>query len=102
MRASGFAPVRKPFDLNATLAPLLTGAHSEYAPKVLSTDPWVVYFEKFMTEDEVAAIELNMFTNNAKNFMQSPAGTAGGKMHARHSETAFCTDKCDSHETVQS
>eukprot|EP00928_Gymnodinium_smaydae_P079929 TRINITY_DN63758_c0_g1_i1.p1 TRINITY_DN63758_c0_g1~~TRINITY_DN63758_c0_g1_i1.p1 ORF type:complete len:369 (-),score=94.67 TRINITY_DN63758_c0_g1_i1:289-1395(-) len=98
-RSSAFKPVRVPNDLNATFLPLLNeGAFAELSPKVLSTDPWVIYFETFMSEAEVSAIEAHMFKGD---FMPSPAGGGSAKHHARHSETAFCIGQCDEHATVQ-
>mmetsp|Transcript_98540 Transcript_98540/g.275243 ORF Transcript_98540/g.275243 Transcript_98540/m.275243 type:complete len:376 (-) Transcript_98540:167-1294(-) len=100
----GPAGVRKPGDLNATFEPILRGeAYQEYSPKVLSTDPWVVYFETLLSETEVQALEANMFDHeDQKNkFMKSAAGGGGGKHQGRNSETAFCIGRCDSDSSVQ-
>eukprot|EP00927_Polykrikos_kofoidii_P055694 TRINITY_DN49907_c0_g1_i1.p1 TRINITY_DN49907_c0_g1~~TRINITY_DN49907_c0_g1_i1.p1 ORF type:complete len:373 (+),score=51.18 TRINITY_DN49907_c0_g1_i1:125-1243(+) len=100
LRHEDDVPARKAFDLNATFLPILEGtAFSELGPQVLSTDPWVVFFDTFMSEEEVAAIETHMF---AQSFFPSPAGSGrSGHGHARHSETAFCTGECDQHAVVQ-
>jgi len=87
--------------LNDTLLPLLRGeAFAEYSPKVLSTDPWIVYFEHFLSEPEVASLEQHLFDAKEEEFASSSAGGAGTHS-ARYSETAFCTDSCDDHATVQ-
>eukprot|EP00929_Paragymnodinium_shiwhaense_P076606 TRINITY_DN39406_c0_g1_i1.p1 TRINITY_DN39406_c0_g1~~TRINITY_DN39406_c0_g1_i1.p1 ORF type:complete len:397 (-),score=66.82 TRINITY_DN39406_c0_g1_i1:132-1238(-) len=102
IRDKQWQPARKPGDLNATFLPILNGEKwAELSPKVMSTDPWVIYFEKFMTEEEVQALELNLF-GPKQQFMDSPAGGSNGNANmARHSETAFCTGDCDAHATVQ-
>lgn len=101
IRGREWQGARKPNDLNATFLPILNGeAFSELEPKVLSTDPWVIYFEKFMSEEEVQALENNLF-GEKQQFMDSPAGGSGHTGMARHSETAFCIGECDAHKTVQ-
>eukprot|EP00927_Polykrikos_kofoidii_P006871 TRINITY_DN12794_c1_g1_i1.p1 TRINITY_DN12794_c1_g1~~TRINITY_DN12794_c1_g1_i1.p1 ORF type:complete len:391 (+),score=53.32 TRINITY_DN12794_c1_g1_i1:62-1174(+) len=100
MRDEHEVPARKAFDLNNTFLPLLEGtAFAELEPRVLSTDPWIVYFDKFMDEEEVASVESHIF---AQSFQASPAGRGGNQFNHRHSETAFCADKCDEHPTLQS
>lgn len=96
-RPARYQPARVPGDLNTILGPLKSGAFSELSPEVMSTDPWVVYFHKFLAEDEVKALEDQLFS---RDFMKSAAGY-GGKNSARHSETAFCTPPCDEHPAVQ-
>lgn len=92
---------RQPFDLNTTFEPLVSGAaFAELSPKVLSTDPWIVYFENFMTEEEVVALEKHLFANKEEEFKTSAAGGTG-QHQARYSETAFCVNECDNHATLQ-
>eukprot|EP00931_Biecheleriopsis_adriatica_P090745 TRINITY_DN64681_c0_g1_i1.p1 TRINITY_DN64681_c0_g1~~TRINITY_DN64681_c0_g1_i1.p1 ORF type:complete len:380 (-),score=66.63 TRINITY_DN64681_c0_g1_i1:92-1198(-) len=100
MRPASQAPARRPGDLKQILGPLSAGeSFSELGPKVLSTDPLVVYFEQFLSEEEVAQLERHLF--DARDFAPSPAGGLDKKMAQRHSETAFCTGECDEHTVVQ-
>eukprot|EP00930_Biecheleria_cincta_P048716 TRINITY_DN33993_c0_g1_i1.p1 TRINITY_DN33993_c0_g1~~TRINITY_DN33993_c0_g1_i1.p1 ORF type:complete len:382 (-),score=63.87 TRINITY_DN33993_c0_g1_i1:141-1286(-) len=92
---------RQPNDLNSTFEPIRSGAaFAEFSPKVLSTDPWIVYFENFMNEEEVAALEQHLFANKEEEFKSSAAG-GSGTHQARYSETAFCVNECDNHATLQ-
>lgn len=101
MRSKGFPAVREPGDLNATFVPILEGqAWAELRPRVLSTDPWVVYFEEFMTEEETLALEAHMFAEE-RQFVRSGAGAHNAATEHRYSETAFCTEDCDQHHMVQ-
>lgn len=100
-RTAEFRPARQPWDLNATFVPMLTGeAHAELAPKVLSTDPWVVLFENFMSDDEVAKYRQHV---NGLRFRESTA-LVGGKYTAsktRTSKTAECNPPCSDAEIYQ-
>lgn len=98
-RSKSSKPARRAGDLNATFVPLLEGgAFAELSPKILSTDPWIVYFDKFMTEAEASAAEAHMFS---QPFHSSQAG-ASQVMQLRHSESAFChPGPCDDHEIVR-
>lgn len=91
--------------MNKTFVPLLKGeAFAEYSPKVLSTDPWIVYFANFLSESEVQACENHLFFSGDREFEPSPAGNDRDDPDPdlpRHSETAFCTGECDTDETVQ-
>jgi len=97
-RPASWEPARVPGDLEQLLGPLESGsAFSELSPEVLSTDPWVVYFRKFLAEDEVIALESHLFT---RQFEPSGAGY-GGEAEGRVSETALCPPPCDEHPAVQ-
>lgn len=101
-RGSDFPAVRRAFDLNATFLPIMSGQKfAELAPKVLSTDPWIVYFEKFLSEAEVRKIEKHLFDPSREaEFQASSAGNSG--LHsARYSETAYCIGACDEHKIIQ-
>lgn len=97
-RPSSYQPARVPGDLAEILGPLTeNNAFAELSPEVLSTDPWVVYFHKFLQEDEVSELDQYLFS---REFKRSAAGY-GGKSSARQSETAFCVPPCDEHPAVQ-
>jgi len=60
-RGPSFLPARSPGDLNETFAAILSGAFAEYSPRVVSSDPWIVYFDNFLSDAEVKAYEETMF-----------------------------------------
>lgn len=60
-RGPNYEPARRPGDLNETFAAIMSGAFSEYAPRVVNTDPWIVYFDNFLSEAEVAEYEETLF-----------------------------------------
>lgn len=92
----------KPGDLTKTLSPLARGeVWVELEPKVLSSDPWIVYFDKFMTEDEVSRYEehtesLTFFSSTTMQQDGQPVKTA-----TRTSFTANCNPPCNSAEIYQ-
>lgn len=97
-------PVRKVGDLNTTFMSMSTSPKfSEYSPTVISSDPWILYFEKFLSEDEVAEAEKLLFEEDG--FVKSSAGFNGessGANLARHSETRYCMPGgCDELEIVK-
>jgi len=101
-RTSKSSAARKPFDLNTTFLPILESqAFKELEPEVLSVDPWVVYFHKFMTEAEVQACEKHLFAPERESEFKASAAGGAGKHSARYSETAFCIGACDDHEIIQ-
>jgi hypothetical protein len=53
----GRVPAMKPGDLNETFAIALRD-FSHLEPFVLSSDPWIVVFDKFLSDEEVAALVL--------------------------------------------
>jgi len=91
--------VRKPHDLNDIFSHVQRGDFTELSPQVLSTDPWIVYFETFMSDAEVEAITDHMF---GASFHQSESGDDSSTHDShRHSETAFCTDECADADIVK-
>merc|ERR1740121_1212533 len=87
---------RNPHDLNETLGPILRGeAFAELGPRVLSSDPWVIVFDRFLSEEEMVDIDSTLFEKNEANFQASVADRTTLKSQARHSETAFCIGACD-------
>lgn len=101
LRPRAYPAARRPGDLNETFVPLLRGeAFQEYSPRVLSTDPWIVYFEALLSEAEALALEANMFDHETQSFFQSVAGGSGFHQN-RHSETAYCVGRCDEDSSIQ-
>lgn len=91
---------RKPFDLNETFGPILRGeAHAEFEPQVLSTDPWVIVFDKFLSEEEMLDIDQIFFAKNEALFQASMADRRDSP--SRKSESAFCTGACDKSNASQ-
>uniref|UniRef100_A0A7S4PWU1 Fe2OG dioxygenase domain-containing protein n=1 Tax=Alexandrium monilatum TaxID=311494 RepID=A0A7S4PWU1_9DINO len=60
-RGPSYPPARRPGDLNETFGAIFGGAFAEYGPRVVSSDPWVVYFDHFLTEAEVREYEEIVF-----------------------------------------
>jgi hypothetical protein len=50
-------PVFGPDDLEAMFLNLTAGAFHKYSPEVLHRDPYVVRFENFVTDEEIAALQ---------------------------------------------
>mmetsp|Transcript_156049 Transcript_156049/g.478905 ORF Transcript_156049/g.478905 Transcript_156049/m.478905 type:complete len:253 (-) Transcript_156049:504-1262(-) len=97
-RTKEFPPARTPGDTKTRFASLLAGeSFQEFGPQVLSTDPLIVYFDTFMSEEEVAACEAEV---SSLEFAKSKAGY-GGNAQGRLSESAFCIHNCDSSDIVQ-
>eukprot|EP00747_Dinoflagellata_sp_TGD_P076762 gnl/TRDRNA2_/TRDRNA2_159291_c0_seq1.p1 gnl/TRDRNA2_/TRDRNA2_159291_c0~~gnl/TRDRNA2_/TRDRNA2_159291_c0_seq1.p1 ORF type:complete len:353 (+),score=51.88 gnl/TRDRNA2_/TRDRNA2_159291_c0_seq1:62-1120(+) len=97
-RTADFPPARQPFDHNKTFEPLLNGqAYAELRPKVLSVDPWIVWFEQFLSEEDLAKTE-GFF--DALDFIQSTTGDGGteDKNPSRTSETSYCRERCEKAE----
>ena len=85
--------------LNATFEAILSSeAFTHLEPEVVSSDPWIVVFKKFLSPEEVQAYDEYMFSTD-EGWVESPAGFQG-KSSSRNSETAFCTGRCDTAEIV--
>jgi len=89
--------VRKPNDLKDVFSRILGGDFAEFSPEVISTDPWIVYFRNFLSDAEVDTITKHMFNTD---FHMSQAG-GNDVSKNRHSETAFCTGKCNDADIMQ-
>lgn len=93
---------RKPHDLNETLGPIARGeAFAELGPRVLSSDPWVIVFDRFLSEEEMVDIDSTLFEKSEALFKGSVADRASSMSQARHSETAFCIGACDTSTASQ-
>lgn len=89
--------VRKPNDLKDVFSRILGGDFAEFSPEVISTDPWIVYFRNFLSDAEVDTITKHMFNTD---FHMSQAG-GNDVSKNRHSETAFCTGRCNDADIMQ-
>eukprot|EP00927_Polykrikos_kofoidii_P061161 TRINITY_DN5602_c0_g1_i3.p1 TRINITY_DN5602_c0_g1~~TRINITY_DN5602_c0_g1_i3.p1 ORF type:complete len:414 (+),score=71.43 TRINITY_DN5602_c0_g1_i3:61-1302(+) len=99
-RPASQPPVRVSGDLNATFGAILTTESlKKFGPRVLSKDPWIVYLDNFLSEEEVDSVTEHMFSDETK-FSRSRAGGENDPHMARNSETAFCTGSCDEAEVV--
>eukprot|EP00747_Dinoflagellata_sp_TGD_P178517 gnl/TRDRNA2_/TRDRNA2_27529_c0_seq1.p1 gnl/TRDRNA2_/TRDRNA2_27529_c0~~gnl/TRDRNA2_/TRDRNA2_27529_c0_seq1.p1 ORF type:complete len:402 (+),score=70.51 gnl/TRDRNA2_/TRDRNA2_27529_c0_seq1:119-1207(+) len=96
-RDAKYKPARRAWMLNKTFMPIMNGEYfSELSPKVLSVDPWVIYFENFMTEDEVTRYEKLL-----SKVKMIPSRNQGQRTIARTSETAICGPLCGEEEINQ-
>ena len=73
-------------NINNTLS-LVVETFPELAPKVLSTDPWVIYFDRFVSEAEIRACEAHL---GSKKFA-----------HMDNRESLFCFGSCEQADIMQ-
>uniref|UniRef100_A0A7S2WCH7 Fe2OG dioxygenase domain-containing protein n=1 Tax=Rhizochromulina marina TaxID=1034831 RepID=A0A7S2WCH7_9STRA len=79
---------------------------AEYEPEVMSTDPWVIVFHKFTTEEEADAVLAaggTQWTVSSDVGERLPNGSfASIQSTARTSSTSWCTEEdCAAHPMVQ-
>jgi len=90
---SKFPPARIPNDLKTILGPVARGeVFAEYKPRVLSEDPWIIVFDRFLSEEEMEDIDETLFWQKEPEFEASSADRSGSS--ARKSESAFCIGDC--------
>lgn len=97
-----------PGDLNEFFTSLTTGAeYKQYAPKVLSQEPWVVVLENFVSEQEAKRlIELGYQKGWKQSYDVGKVNPADGSYESRihqgrTSTTAWCTGTCQDDAVTQ-
>lgn len=78
----------------------------ELEPKVLSRDPWVMTFDKFLNDSEIDGL-LNSVSGNFQRSTDTGSYDKFGEADkvvskGRTSENAWCRDECDKNPMVQS
>lgn len=97
--------VYAPGDMNAMFESIEKDFGSRYGVTVVSTDPWVVTFDNFLTEEEMDAI---LATNEGKFERSTDTGQANefgetGRTlsQGRTSSNSWCRGECETHPLVQ-
>lgn len=89
VRGPEWLAARQPNSLNATFMPIFAGEKfAELKPRILTTDPWILFFEEFLSEAEVAEYLELVKTQEFKR------STVQGAGKSRTSETAQCSKVC--------
>lgn len=99
-------PAFQPGQLNAMFEQI-PEKFAHYGVTVLSTSPYIVTFDNFVTDDEIAAL-LSTATNNGKSWERSTDtgsvnefGETGRVVsQGRTSSNAWCRHNCESHPAV--
>jgi hypothetical protein len=100
-------PAYHPGDLQAMFERITT-KFSKYEPTVLSTSPWIVTFDNFLSDAEITAL-LTTATDNGKNWERSTDtgsvneyGETGRVLSmGRTSSNAWCRKNCENHPAVK-
>jgi hypothetical protein len=98
-------PVYKPGDMDDMFSSIVRDFSDRYGITVLSTDPWLVRFDNFLFDEEIAAIlesvegnwERSTDTGKSNEF-----GETGRTLStSRTSNNAWCRKKCEDNPLVQ-
>ncbi|KAG8467226.1 hypothetical protein KFE25_000542 [Diacronema lutheri] len=100
-------PAVAPGDINRTFARI--EALGEYAPRVLSREPWVVVLDAFLSAEEADALVAIANRDGGSHFVSSQSGGAGtptGMVNPvvsehRRSATQWCADGCWNESAVE-
>ena len=63
---------------------------------ILSQDPWILYFDDFVTDVEIVGIQ-----NSCTNYTRSLAGSDSGITESRTSSTCWCYDTCTANTDIK-
>ena len=97
--------VYSPGDMNAMFSSIQQTYGSMYDINVLSTDPWVVTFDNFLTDREIDAL-LDSVTGNWERSTDTGTANAFGETgrvlsQGRTSNNAWCREECNRSPDVQ-
>eukprot|EP00493_Phyllostaurus_siculus_P022417 UN22749 len=76
----------------------------EFTPTALSTDPWVMMFDTFLTNEECTALESTVgpFERSTDTGAKNEFGEAGRVLSkGRTSSNAWCRSRCENHPRVR-
>ena len=94
-RRAGVKPAAEPGSVNQIFGRI---AKEVPGTTVLSSDPWVLTIDDFLSEDECEAVK-QAGSNDGSSWARSQAGD--GVQAARTSSTAWCKGACLSNPTIQ-
>lgn len=99
-------PAYVPGDMNSMFNTLIEKHGNKYGVEILSTEPWVVTFENFLTVEETEAL---IATNNKKWERSTDSGQTNvygetGRVlsSGRTSSNSWCNKDCEEHPDVAS
>jgi prolyl 4-hydroxylase len=98
-------PVYKPFEMGNMFSSISERFGDRYDINVLSTSPWVVTFDNFLTDEEAEAL-ISTVEGTWEHSTDTGAVNAFGETgrtlsKGRTSSNAWCKEKCSSHSLVQ-
>lgn len=98
------APAYAPGDQQRIFENMISAYDSKFGVTVLSTDPWIVTFDNFMTDEEVEALISTVegtWERSTDTGTMNAFGEAGRVLsQSRTSSNAWCRSKCESHPKV--
>ena len=100
-------PSYKPGDMNAMFESIVTRySDNRYGEiKVLSTSPWVVVFENFVSDDEIDALIETNKDSFERSTDQGQVNQFGEQekivSQSRTSSNSWCREECESHPSTQ-
>lgn len=98
------SPVYQPGDMNSMFQSLVEDYHDKHHVEILSTDPWVVTFENFLSDKEASALiakqdnwERSTDTGSSNEYGETGRILSSG----RTSSNSWCREECEADPHVQ-
>ena len=97
-------PVYKPGDMNRMFESITSKYGNKYNISILSTEPWVVVFENFLTDQEINALITTQrkWERSTDTGLTNEFGETGRILSAgRTSSNSWCDKACEAHPEVR-
>ncbi len=98
-------PAYLPGEMSMMFESLIDRFEDRYTINILSTSPYVVTFDDFLSNDEIRALtnEVKEWTRSVDTGQVNELGNTGQKLsEGRTSSNAWCTQDCQANQYVQS